>query len=67
MVDVINPTVITQDTTIFLDEIGVATLTVEEVDGGSTDNGEITSARLSQNSLHHRRFKPDKVGHLNPH
>jgi gliding motility-associated-like protein len=36
--DQINPTAIARDVTIFLDENGNASITAEEVDGGSSDN-----------------------------
>lgn len=48
VVDVLSPTVVTQNATIFLDETGIATLTIADVDGGSTDNGDIIAMRLSQ-------------------
>ncbi|MEB3233200.1 MAG: hypothetical protein VKJ64_19495, partial [Leptolyngbyaceae bacterium] len=48
VVDNLAPTVLTQDTTLFLDEQGEAILTVADIDNGSSDNGTITTSSLSQ-------------------
>ena len=44
--DTINPSVVTQNLTIYLDASGVASITAAQVDNGSTDNCDIDSLYL---------------------
>ncbi|NEQ96068.1 MAG: hypothetical protein F6K30_04970 [Cyanothece sp. SIO2G6] len=48
VIDDLDPTVVTKDTTLELDENGVATLTVADIDDGSSDNGNIRTITLSR-------------------
>ena len=49
--DLIKPTVITQNLTIYVDASGTATITAMQVDKGSTDNCGIASRKLSQSNF----------------
>ena len=49
--DNIVPTVVTQDATLQLDANGVATLTTNDIDNGSSDNCGVASLSLSQTSF----------------
>lgn len=45
-VDTIDPTAVCQDVTIYLDSTGVASVSVDDVDGGSSDNVALESRAL---------------------
>ena len=49
--DVIKPTVVTQNVTVSLDASGSGSITVADVDNGSTDNCTIATRTLSQSSF----------------
>ena len=51
VLDTTAPTVVTQNVTIYLDESGSATLTVADVDNGSSDNCSIATYELSQTTF----------------
>ncbi|TVR81461.1 MAG: HYR domain-containing protein [Saprospirales bacterium] len=51
IVDDLNPIALCQDITLYLNSSGNADLTVEEVDGGSSDNCEIVSYVLDQSNF----------------
>ena len=54
--DLIKPTVLTQNLTIYLDETGNATIIATQVDNGSTDNCGIATRTLSKNSFNCRNI-----------
>jgi hypothetical protein len=49
--DLIKPTVVSQDATIFLNAAGNGSITASEIDNGSTDNCSITMRTLSKSSF----------------
>ena len=50
-IDLSLPSVLVNNTSIYLDESGLATLTVDQVDGGSSDNCGIDTMFLSQSAF----------------
>ena len=55
--DIIKPTVLTQNVTVSLDASGAGSVTVTDIDNGSTDNCSIATSTLSKSS-----FDCSKVG-----
>ena len=51
VLDTVSPVVIRRDTTLYLDDAGLASVTPELIDGGSTDNCGIGSLALAQESF----------------
>ncbi|MAC93889.1 MAG: hypothetical protein CMC96_00160 [Flavobacteriales bacterium] len=51
VIDTIKPTVITQNTTVYLDANGQAAITTTAIDNGSTDNCSISTYSLSQENF----------------
>ena len=49
--DIIKPTVLTQNVTVSLDASGAGSVTVADIDNGSTDNCSIASSTLSKSSF----------------
>jgi hypothetical protein len=59
--DIIPPTAVCQNITVFLDGSGNATITPADVDGGSSDNVGIVSSSLSQSSFTCANIGPNLV------
>ncbi|WP_088340883.1 malectin domain-containing carbohydrate-binding protein [Robiginitalea sediminis] len=59
--DTIAPSAVCKNIEIFLDENGVATLTAEDIDGGSTDNVAIASLVASTTSFDCSSLGPNQV------
>ncbi len=51
VLDTVSPTALCHDTTIYLDEMGVASLTPEMIDGGSFDNCDIALLGIDSSSF----------------